>query len=53
MRKIIQIASHGGSVLALCDDGTVWELIRGPSAYSEADIWRKLPPVPQDEGQSG
>lgn len=56
MRKIIQI--HG--ILALCDDGTVWQYHAATSGYRpwakdgdqffKADAgWVQLPPIPQDE----
>lgn len=49
-RKIIQIATYRteeldrGFVVALCDDGTTWELcpLRG--------VWRELPEIPQPGG---
>ncbi len=55
-RKIIGIAGYGDKevVVALCNDGTTWELWRelvdiqnGQAEYR--DSWRKLPPIPQDE----
>lgn len=40
MRKIIQITGREDSMIALCDDGTLWELHKG--------AWRQLPGVPQE-----
>ena len=50
MRKIVQIGldvagESGcilGAVVALCDDGTMWELYKGK--------WGKLPDIPQEGG---
>lgn len=35
-RKVIQLAPVDKALYALCDDGTIWLLIRG------ADVWREL-----------
>lgn len=48
-RKIIQICSnfvgesyvYPDSIYALCNDGTVWELVNG-------EKWKLLPEIPQD-----
>lgn len=52
MRKIVQIAMSQDatddpalSVLALCDDGTVWRTVM---AYGWQK-WERLPPVPQEK----
>jgi len=52
-RKIIQIAGSSetetrfASVMALCDDGTLWRrVIKSPTSESE-DYWAKLPDIPQ------
>jgi hypothetical protein len=47
-RQIAQIATsptgHGGTVVnALCDDGSLWELIVG----SATATWNRLPDIPQ------
>ena len=57
MRKVIQIAitdctDEGSDVfrrtLALCDDGTMWELLFRDAEQAE---WRRVPNVPQpDQG---
>jgi hypothetical protein len=55
MRKIIQVSSSGVDcnistqcshiLIALCDDGTVWEL---PNS-GQTRGWNRLPGIPQDE----
>jgi hypothetical protein len=47
-RKIIQVSYgtsdiRGGSIVALCDDGTLWDF---DFQYMN---WRKLPDIPQGE----
>jgi hypothetical protein len=47
MRKIIQIAhaisdNRGFSVVALCNDGTIWELDH------HCRSWKQMPDIPQD-----
>ncbi len=50
MRKIIQIAAaynelSGGSVIvALCDDGSLWEIGHRLGQYE----WEQVIPIPQD-----
>lgn len=61
-RKIIQICAaeseEGRSIIALCNDGTVWDLIESVSNISLADrmngvkpkitkYWKELPQIPQ------
>lgn len=53
MRKVIQISNsvapacgyhqEYNQVIALCDDGTMWELL------SDNGKWMQLPPIPQQE----
>ncbi|OBX06656.1 hypothetical protein QV08_09615 [Gallibacterium salpingitidis] len=40
-RKIIQICSDLFDLFALCDDGTVWNLVHGRR-------WKLLPEIPRD-----
>ncbi len=50
MRKIVQIglnvegvaACIHGAIVALCDDGSLWELYKG--------TWERLPDIPQEGG---
>jgi hypothetical protein len=55
-RRIIQIAAseaasdnwYSRHALALCDDGTVWEICTSYlDRAKDGDIWRQLPPIPQ------
>ena len=57
MRKVIQIStamttdkfnSPFGKAIALCDDGTVWELILSTYGQDEID-WVRLKDIPQNE----
>lgn len=52
MRKIVQIAPNPkngtSTVLALCDDGTVWGLGRH-AGDDHAAFWGRLTPIPQDQ----
>lgn len=57
MRKVIQISTAMttdkfnlplGKVIALCDDGTVWELILSTYGQDEID-WVRLKDIPQNE----
>lgn len=62
-RKIIQITTAGGPIqatgmdsleaffciVALCDDGTIWQLTMDPEA--EAMTWDPLPDVPQPDSK--
>lgn len=47
MRKIVGIAmethqrAYNVMVVAICDDGSAWELVEGK--------WGRLPPIPQDD----
>jgi hypothetical protein len=43
-RKIIQISAHN-KIVALCDDGTTWELVW----FGRTNNWEQLPPIPQPE----
>lgn len=50
-RKIVQIAASespegGRSVLALCDDGTLWCSVSGSVRWLD---WQPLPEIPQPE----
>ena len=44
-RKVVQIAAADVAYMALCDDGTMWQL-------SGRD-WDQLPPIPQPQGEAG
>lgn len=57
MRKVIQISTAMttdkfnlplGKAIALCDDGTVWELILSTYGQDEID-WVRLKDIPQNE----
>ena len=57
MRKVIQIStamttdkfnSPLGKAIALCDDGTLWELVLSTYGQDEID-WVKLKDIPQNE----
>jgi hypothetical protein len=58
-RKIIQIAhSEAGdgrepsiSLIALCDDGTVWARTSWHDDNPRMAGWRRIPDVPQDDTQ--
>ena len=45
-RKVVQISSWISGTDVLLEDGSIW------SYNSRADIWSKLPPIPQDENES-
>lgn len=50
-RKIVQIAYaayQGNGIVALCDDGTVWEIY---SPHSKDSEWRLVKPIPQEEAK--
>ena len=55
-RQILQIAATSGgefndeteSVFALCDDGTVWEVVLEARSTRR---WSRLPDIPQDEAE--
>lgn len=59
MRKIIQIVgmpeteNDCGSLHALCDDGTVWQLVFDPKIKGSDDVreWMQLKPIPQKESE--
>lgn len=38
-RKVVQVSNERNTLVALCDDGTMWVL--------ESPSWDKLPPIPQ------
>jgi hypothetical protein len=48
MRKVVQIASGDGGVVALCNDGTVWRVV---GAGEGRLIWVQAPDIPQPELQ--
>jgi hypothetical protein len=39
-RQIVHVSAWNTAIIALCDDGTVWECFRGD--------WQQFPPIPQD-----
>lgn len=43
-RKVIQIAAQPFGLYALCDDNTIWGLIR--SKDNDHPEWKQLPPIP-------
>ncbi len=49
-RKIVQITCHNNFVVfALCNDGTVWEIVLSdstPCTPSKWGTWKKLPKIP-------
>ena len=49
MRKIIQIITDAHKPIALCDDGTVWQLDchLWEIQQIEDHTWTKLPDIPQ------
>ena len=53
LRRVIQITSCDGYVVALCDDGSVWEFhfadSSGGSRGSVKRGWLRYPPVPGTE----
>ena len=42
MRKVVQIQMAGSTVIALCEDGTIWQLKGGPVDFE----WAQLPDIP-------
>lgn len=52
MRKIMQIAvAVSGSLVALCDDGSVWSFAEVVS-HGDGPKWHLWPPIPQDQPQA-
>lgn len=45
-RKVIQVAVDVSSILAVCDDGTVWRI---PDGRGRGGSWQQMPPIPQDD----
>lgn len=45
-RKVIQVAVDVSSILAVCDDGTVWRI---PDGRGRRGGWQQMPPIPQDD----
>lgn len=43
-RKVIQIFPIGGTIVALCNDGTIWQLTGGPLTFN----WEPMPAIPTD-----
>ena len=55
-RKIIQLVGrYDGSMLALCNDGSVWKSERAPYSphgeYNEI-VWQQLPGLPDPEADA-
>lgn len=46
-RKVIQTSVMGNTLIAVCDDGTMWRAYIGMD--SELPVWHQLPPIPQPE----
>lgn len=54
-RKIVQVATTPSTenehsvTVALCDDGTLWQLIHDPASKLMETKWEEYPEIPQPE----
>jgi len=46
MRTLTAIAMHGGAISVILDDNSVWII------QHEADGWKRLPDIPQEESNN-
>jgi len=44
IRKVVQISYYNNELIALCDDGTIWNHF----GYAETSKWLKFVEIPQD-----
>lgn len=49
-RKVIQLVSHGKDLLALCDDGSIWE---SPYYVGDDGQWKLTPGPPRKGWKNG
>ncbi len=44
MRNPISVSTTNNIIIAICDDGSIWELFK--------DKWHRLPEIPQEDEQN-